>query len=126
LHGKQEINGMTVEFREITVSELSKKMAANENFAILDVRETWELNYASLGDKRVVNLPTSIIGRDYQEAFPDELRSPEIEIVVMCHHGVRSANVTMWMIQNGWNNVSSLAGGIAAYAAEIDPKVGQY
>jgi rhodanese-related sulfurtransferase len=117
---------MTNELREILAGELGKKIQAGEKFTILDVRETWELGYASLVDKRVVNIPMSEIGRLYGQAFPEELRRPETEIVVMCHHGVRSADVAMWMMQNGWKNISSLAGGIAAYAQEIDPSVGQY
>jgi predicted sulfurtransferase len=44
----------------------------------------------------------------------------------MCHHGVRSADVTGWMRQQGWQNVTSLAGGIAAYAEQVDPSVGVY
>jgi rhodanese-related sulfurtransferase len=123
---EQEIIGMTDELREILAIELGKKIQAGEKFTILDVRETWELGYARLVDERVVNVPMSEIGRLYRQAFPVELHSPETEIVVMCHHGVRSANVAMWMIQNGWKNISSLAGGIAAFAQEVDPSVGQY
>ena len=117
---------MTQELREITAREVSTRLQAGENFTILDVRETWELTYAHLTDKRVINLPMSQIGHALKEAFPPELRAPESEIVVLCHHGVRSANVAMWMLQNGWNNISNLQGGIAAYAAEVDPGVGAY
>jgi len=117
---------MTQELREITASEVSAKLLASEKFTILDVRETWELTYARISDEHVLNLPMSQIARTLKESFPPELRAPEVEIVVMCHHGVRSANVAMWMLQNGWNNVSSLAGGIAAYADEVDPLVGAY
>lgn len=111
---------------EITPEELSRKMQADEDFTILDVREPWELNYAHLMDDRLVNIPMSQIRRQAREAFPSELRQPATEIVVMCHHGVRSANVAMWMQQNGWQNVSSLAGGIDAYATRIDSSVGFY
>ena len=116
----------TERLREISAKDLSKKMAAGDKFAIIDVREIWELNYARLNDERVVNVPMSQIGRLFQNAFPMELRNPDAEIVVMCHHGVRSANAAIWMMQNGWTNVSSLAGGIDAYAAQVDPSVGTY
>ncbi len=112
--------------REISVKELSARMQISHPFTILDVREEWELTYAKITDERVLNIPISRIGRLLRASFPAELQEPEAEIVVMCHHGVRSANVTMWMSQNGWRNVSSLAGGIAAYALEIDPTVGEY
>ncbi len=117
---------MTTEFTEITSAQVANKMLAGQKFTILDVREPWELDLAKITDERVLNLPMSLIGRTYKEAFPPELRDPQTEIVVMCHHGVRSANVTMWMLQNGWQNVTSLQGGIDAYADEIDPTVGTY
>lgn len=117
---------MTEELREITAKEVSAKLQAGEKFTILDVREVWELAYAHLTDERVLNLPMSQIGRSLKDAFPPELRAPEAEIVVMCHHGVRSANVAMWMMQNGWTNISSLQGGIDAWAIEVDPQVGAY
>ena len=117
---------MTEQLREITVKELSEKFLAGDKFAVVDVREVWELNYARLNDERVINIPMSQIGRLHQEAFPIQLRYPDAEIVLMCHHGVRSANATLWMMQNGWKNISSLAGGIDAYATQIDPTVGTY
>jgi rhodanese-related sulfurtransferase len=111
---------------EISVQALAEKLKNAGNFTLLDVREPWELNYARLDDPRVLNLPTSQISRLGREAFPEALRAPEAEIVVICHHGVRSANVTSWMLANGWKNVHSAAGGIAAYAEEVDPTVGSY
>ena len=44
----------------------------------------------------------------------------------MCHHGIRSADVTRWLIKQGWKNSYSLEGGIAAYASEVDKSVGWY
>lgn len=112
--------------REISASDIDEKLRGKTDFVILDVRENWELNYAHFTDKRVHHLPMSIITQDLLEAFPAELRTAATEIVVICHHGVRSASVANWMMQNGWTNVSSLAGGIDAFAVEIDPSVGSY
>jgi rhodanese-related sulfurtransferase len=117
---------MTQALREITAQDVSTWMLADEKFTILDVREPWELGYAHITGERVVNVPMSQIARLLKEAFPPELRDTGREIVVMCHHGVRSANVATWMMQNGWTNISSLQGGIDAYAHEIDPAVGVY
>jgi len=111
---------------EITVQDFAQKLRSPDKFSVLDVRETWEINLARLTDDRLVLLPMSQIGRDRQAAFPAALLDPQTEIVVMCHHGVRSADVTRWMQQQGWQNVRSLQGGIAAYAEEIDPSVGRY
>ncbi len=117
---------MTDEIPEISVQELAEKIKKDEKFTLLDVREQWELSYAHITDERVVALPMSLIARHYKDAFSEELLNLQTEIIVMCHHGVRSANVTGWMRQNGWLNVYSLAGGIAAYADEIDSSVGTY
>ena len=111
---------------EIRVQDLAEKLKGAGDFTLLDVREPWELNYARLDDPRLLNLPTSLLARLGREAFPEALRAPEAEFVVLCHHGVRSANVTSWMLANGWKNVHSAAGGIAAYAEEVDPAVGSY
>jgi rhodanese-related sulfurtransferase len=117
---------MQGEFPETTVIELAQRLKAGKKFIILDVRELWEINLAKIDDERVIALPLSKIARERQQAFPSELRDPQAEIVVMCHHGVRSMDVTRWMLQKGWKNVLSLAGGIAAYAEQVDPTVGQY
>ena len=114
------------EIPEITVLELALKMNQGEKFTILDVRETWETNLARIDDERAILLPMSRIARERENVFPPELQDPQTEIVVMCHHGIRSADVTGWMRQQGWQNVSSLAGGIAAYAEQVDSSVGTY
>ena len=111
---------------EVTVQKLALKMKKGEKFVILDVREGWEIDLAQITDERAILLPMSRIAREQKEAFPPALRDPQTEIVVICHHGIRSADVTGWMRQNGWKKVFSLAGGIAAYAEQVDPSVGMY
>ena len=111
---------------EITVDELKARLDAGEALTVLDVRETWEVEMASLGHKSVLVLPMSLLAQQRENAFPPELRDPETPIVVMCHHGVRSADVTRWMLYSGWKNVASLRGGIDEYAHRIDASVGLY
>ena len=111
---------------EISANELAKKLEQGERFTLLDVREEWEIRLAAIRDARVLTIPTSILARQLKDAFPEPLRSPDAPMVVMCHYGVRSANVTAWMLQNGWKNVASLAGGIDAYARLVDSSVGIY
>lgn len=110
----------------ISVRELEEKRARGDEFVLLDVREPQEWRYASMsGD--VTKVPLSELARRRLEALPDNLREDkEAEVVVMCHHGVRSAQVTAWLRENGWQNVLNLDGGIDAYAREIDPSVGLY
>lgn len=108
------------------MQELAKKIERGERFTLLDVREEWEIRLAALQDERVLVIPMSVLARQRRDAFPEPLRNPDAPMVVMCHHGVRSANVTAWMLQNGWKNVHSLAGGIDAYARQVDSSVGIY
>lgn len=111
---------------EISVKDLAKKLEQGERFTLLDVREEWEIRLAAIRDERVLALPMSVLARHLKDAFPEPLRDSDAPIVVMCHHGIRSANVTAWMRENGWKNVTSLAGGIAEYAAQVDASVGFY
>ncbi|MFN2127787.1 MAG: rhodanese-like domain-containing protein [Anaerolineales bacterium] len=46
--------------------------------------------------------------------------------MVICHHGVRSAQLTAWLRSQGWDNIYSMDGGLAAFAREIDPSIGTY
>jgi rhodanese-related sulfurtransferase len=48
------------------------------------------------------------------------------QIIVHCHHGVRSLRVTHWLRERGYANVSSLRGGIEAWSLEVDPQVPRY
>lgn len=111
---------------EISVHELAKKIEQGERFTLLDVRETWEIRLAAIRDERVLAIPMSVLASQLKGAFPEPLRDPDAPMVVMCHHGIRSANVTAWMRENGWKNVYSLAGGIDAYARRVDSSVGYY
>ena len=62
---------------------------------------------------------------DVPARFNQEL-DPDSHIVVVCHHGVRSMNVTAWLRQQGFDRVQSLRGGIDRWAREIDPGVPLY
>jgi rhodanese-related sulfurtransferase len=111
----------------ITPRDLAVKLKSESSFVLLDVRELWELSYARIDDPRLVILPISQLAHARESALPESLVSNfEAEIVVLCHHGIRSADVTRWLITQGWKNTVSLEGGIAAYASEVDKSVGWY
>ncbi len=111
---------------EIFVEDLSEKLSNGTAFVLLDVREPDELQYAKLPDEWVTLLPLSKLARELLDGLPASIQAKETEIVVMCHTGRRSAQVTGWLRKNGWTNVYNLAGGIDAYAREINPSVGFY
>jgi rhodanese-related sulfurtransferase len=111
---------------EISVQEVAQKLTQNESFVLLDVREAHELKSASMPQGSFTHLPLSDLAARLLDAIPAEMQAKEQEVVVLCHHGVRSAQVTAWLQQQGWTNVLSMAGGIDAYAQEVDPSVGSY
>jgi len=104
---------------EIRSDELKALLDDNSDVVILDVREPWEIKTASLPGS--TNIPTN----DIPARSKEEL-DPAKHIVVICHHGVRSMNVTAWLRQQGFDRTQSLNGGIDRWAREIDPKVPLY
>jgi rhodanese-related sulfurtransferase len=86
---------------------------------LIDVREPWE--FATTSVEGSVPMPMGDVpARAHQEFDPEE------RLVVMCHHGVRSMNVTVWLRNQGFEQAQSLRGGIDAWSAEVDPKVPRY
>ena len=113
-------------FPEITVKELDEKLKSEEKFVLLDVREHDELDFAKIEDARVEVTPMSSLSSEGTKALSDLVNAQEIPVYVMCHHGTRSAQVTAWLAQQGYKNVSNVAGGIDAYARQVDSSVGFY
>ena len=104
---------------EIKPEELQALLANNSDIVVLDCREPWEFEIAKI--ETSWHIPMNEIPARFQEEL-----DPEKRTVVVCHHGVRSMNVTMWLRQQGFEKVQSLRGGIDRWAREIDPKVPLY
>jgi rhodanese-related sulfurtransferase len=113
-------------FPEITVTELAGKLKSEEKFVLLDVRELEELEYAKIEDSRLEVTPMSRLSNEGPDALPESVKSQEIPVYVLCHHGNRSAQVTMWLAQQGYEKVANVSGGIDAYARQVDSSVGIY
>ena len=109
---------------EIDVLGLADKLKSEDVFVLLDVRELWELDRASLQDMRLKVIPTSLMTQQRGLSVAELPR--DLEILVLCHHGIRSANVTRWLISQGWQKVFSVRGGIHQYALQVDRSVGIY
>ncbi len=111
---------------EIEVDELAERLARGDDFLLVDVREQPELQLANLG-AGVIHLPLSDLADHHLAAIPAVLTNArERDLVIFCHHGIRSAQVCAYLKGNGWSRVFNLAGGIDAYARRIDPAVGFY
>ncbi len=97
--------------------ELKVKMTNQDKFVLLDVREPEEFQIANLGG---ILIPLSDLPSRYDELNPDD------EIIVMCHHGVRSAHAVGFLKQKGFEKIKNLSGGIDAWSARIDPQIPRY
>ena len=102
---------------EIDPIELKRRLLKGDKPTILDVREPWEIATASIPG--TVNIPMGEIPSRLGELNPDR------EIIVMCHHGVRSAQVAMFLARSGFAQVLNLTGGIDDWS-EVDPSVPRY
>jgi rhodanese-related sulfurtransferase len=111
---------------EIDVHELHRKLQSEERFVLLDVREPWELQRSSIRDERMHPAPMSRLAKEGPHALPAPVQQRDQPVYVLCHHGVRSAQVTNWLVSHGWKDVYSVRGGIAEYAEQVDPGVGKY
>lgn len=111
---------------EITVTELAAKLKSDEKFILLDVRELSELEYAKIEDSRLEVTPMSRLSSEGPSALPESIKSQEVPIYIICHHGSRSMQVTSWLAQQGYKNVFNVSGGIDAYARKVDSAIGFY
>lgn len=107
---------------QITVHELAEKMATAEALQLVDVREAQEIEIASLPG--FLHFPLS-----EAQSWSGNIHShldPELETLVLCHHGMRSAQMCQWLMNQGFSNVKNISGGIDAYAIQVDRTVPRY
>ncbi len=104
---------------ELTPQEVVQLRLEPNPPLLLDVREKWEYETAHVPDSLLMPMG-EVPSRAYNELDPDQ------RVVVLCHHGARSLNVTMWLRQQGYEQAQSLAGGIDAWSRTVDPSVPRY
>lgn len=90
---------------------------------VLDVREPWELQVASVTQTDAFDLVTIPMNQ-----IPGRLADlpQDRPIACLCHHGTRSQHVARWLEQQGYTDVANVAGGIEAWSRERDPAVPRY
>ena len=118
MDGKVGDNSVRMEY-EITPEEVKMKLDQGELFTLLDVREPWEFEAAHMVGAKLVPMG-DVPSRAHQELDPED------HIVVVCHHGVRSMNVTAWLRQQGFEKSQSMRGGIDAWSRRVDGNVPLY
>ena len=103
---------------EITPEALAERFAAGATPTLLDVREPHEWTIARLPEARLVPL----------DALPDVVHTldPDQELIVYCHHGMRSAAAVAWLREQGFEKARNLTGGIDRWSREVDPSTRRY
>ncbi len=106
---------------EITPSAARQKLAENSDAILLDVREPQEFAMAHIEGSMLIPM----------QSVPAELQNLETladagDLLVLCHHGVRSLQVAAWLQVHGIENAVSISGGIDRWSVEIDPSVPRY
>jgi len=102
----------------ITPADLSVRLARGEALYLLDVREPWEVDVAVIEGSNTI--PMSNVPARVAEVPRDR------EVVVICHHGMRSAMVADYLRSAGVPQVLNLTGGIDRWSVEVDPSVARY
>lgn len=81
-------------------------------FILLDVREPWEFDICAIPNS--ILIPMGAISQQLDTLDKDT------EIIVICHHGIRSRRVAQYMEQQGFNHMINLSGGVETWAREVD------
>ncbi|MGB0683324.1 MAG: rhodanese-like domain-containing protein [Magnetovibrionaceae bacterium] len=100
------------------IDVLKARDLKKQGVPFLDVREDWEVDICAIEGAQVIAM----------NAIPARLEDipKDGDLVVFCHHGMRSLQVTQWLRQNGVKGATSMAGGIDSWARTLDPEMKTY
>ncbi len=102
----------------ISPKELKKSLDNGDKLVLVDVREEWEYSLAKVDGSILIPLGT----------LPHSLAQLNrySEFIAICHHGMRSADATNFLLQQGFQKVKNLVGGIDAWSTQVDGTVPRY
>ncbi len=103
---------------EVAPREVKDMLGRGEKILFVDVRERWEYETSHIEGSVLIPL------REIPTNLP-RLEAAE-EIVLFCHHGMRSMDAAAWLRSQGVQGARSMAGGIDRWATEIDPNTPRY
>jgi rhodanese-related sulfurtransferase len=104
--------------KQLSATELKNRIQQQDLPVLLDVREPHEFQYAGIPNS--VNIPLDQIPQRLAELDPQQ------EIVVICHHGMRSQQAAHYLERSGFKAIANLKGGIDAWSCECDSSVVRY
>ena len=106
-------------YADISTDEVKARLDAGEDLLLIDVREPNEYAHARIEGAELLPLSRA---QEWAGELPDDQ-----ELVIMCHHGSRSAQVAGFLAgQRGLTNVANMIGGIDEWSRLIDPSVPRY
>ena len=113
---------MIAQVRPSDLSSWLQSVQAQGQPVVLDVREPWELQTASVKPQgfTLVTIPMGVIAARLAELDPAR------PVACLCHHGARSQRVAAFLAGNGFASVANIAGGIDAWSHELDATVPRY
>jgi rhodanese-related sulfurtransferase len=103
---------------ELGPQEAAQLLAGPNPPLLLDVREPMEHAHVKIEGSKLIpmnDLPARVSELD-----------KDAPLIAYCHHGVRSMHVVRWLRANGFGHAQSLAGGIDAWSAVVDPSLRRY
>jgi len=89
---------------------------------LLDVREPWEFEYCNIEGS--VLIPMGELAAEL-DSLEDEI-GYDREIIMICHHGIRSRQMGYYMEQAGYKNITNLDGGVEQWAEDVDKSMKRY
>jgi rhodanese-related sulfurtransferase len=107
---------------EINASEAAD-LIAEGSLILMDVREDEELVGTRVTIPATVHVALSRLSAEQEAALGPEFRNKEARIAVISDHGVRSAQVTMWLRRKGWRHTVNVRGGFQAWQREVKGRV---
>tara|TARA_Y100001970_G_C13761520_1_gene616005 strand:- start:297 stop:611 length:315 start_codon:yes stop_codon:yes gene_type:complete len=102
--------------KEMTVDNLKAKLSINA-IKLIDVREEWEFDYCKIETSQ--NIPMNTVPLKLSEF------NQNIEYAIICHSGVRSAQVVKYLNNNGIS-AFNVIGGIDLWSIKIDNRIKRY
>ncbi len=105
---------------EISVTDAAKLLAGKNPPRLVDVREQDEWAVAKIPAAEL--LPLS----QWPDIAVQKLTDKSQPVLIQCHHGGRSARAAAWLLSQGFTDVTNLAGGIDAWAEQVDAAVPRY
>lgn len=107
---------------QIRVDQLADRIALVPSLQLVDVREPHEVEIASITGFKNFPLSQANVWSEQIHSLLDA----DQETLVLCHHGMRSAQMCQWLMSQGFTNVKNITGGIDAYAIAIDRTIPRY